>query len=221
MCAFEPLLPESVLDFSGPSPGLPTGAVAVSFQWLGPVAPRRGAESRPGRRFRKLPGALQAAPLLPRGRSGLVGVLRPWSTRWSSQGEAGESTYPTPTLQSDRQTALDPEVNLRFATYPRAGLPYSRLARPTVRLPYSRLTLHLPCTWPSEANRASPETYPTPTLQTPSRPDAPMPADLPYTYPVVSSPLQTRGLPYSPLTLQPTRRGQLSPVLPPTLQPDA
>lgn len=188
MCAFEPLLPESVLDFSGPSPGLPTGAVAVSFQWLGPVAPRRGAESRPGRRFRKPPGALQAAPLLPRGRSGLVGVLRPWSTRWSSQGEAGESTYPTPTLQSDRQTALDPEVNRRFtyptvdrqtaldpevnlrsATYPRAGLPYSRLARPTVRLPYSRLTLHLPCTWPSEANRARvPRPTPHPPYRTPA-----------------------------------------------------
>lgn len=133
-------------------------------------------------------------------------MLRRWSTRWSSQGEAGEPAYPTPTLQShrqtalrpvvnrrftyptadretalapevnlrftyptaDRQTALGPEVNLRFTTYPRAGLPFSRL------------TLHLPCTWPSDANRAR---VPRPTLHLPYRPPAGRTRPCPPTYP--------------------------------------
>ena len=85
-------------------------------------------------------------------------VLRHWSTRWGSQGEAVgvhlPYTYPT---------ARRPEVD-RPSLHPPYGRPTLQLARlPTLQSTYPTPTLYLP----SEADRAH---VPRPTLHLPYSP---------------------------------------------------
>lgn len=179
MCAFEPLRPESVLGFSGPSPGrvlCPHGARSGPLPVGRPCSTAsRSRIPSPAAGFENFRG-LSRPQLCPcGGRSGPVGVLRRWSTLWSGQGEAGGVDLPYTYPAVDRQTALHPEPNRRFTT-PTRPLPTLQPAYPIVGSPA------LQSTYPIVG---LPDTYPIPGRP---RRTAPESRDLPYTYPTDPQP---------------------------------